>query len=72
MNYRKPLRLFQKFEVVMRLERWDARSFYMTHRFLSRGHVIAEGTSVGVIRGREGVIPPGVVMETLRQLRGAA
>lgn len=72
MSYKRSLKLFQKFEVVMQLDRWDDRSFHMTHQFLVGDRVVAEGTSIGVIRSREGVVPPETVMATLRDMRGLA
>ncbi len=72
MSYKRSLKLFQKFEVVMQLDHWDDRSFHMTHQFLVGDRVMAEGTSVGVIRSRDGVVPPETVMATLRDMRGLA
>jgi acyl-CoA thioesterase FadM len=72
MVYKRSLRLFQKFEAVMQLTHWDERSFYMTHQFLVGDRVVAEGTSVGVIRSREAVVPPETVLARVRQLRGIA
>ncbi len=69
MTYKRPLRLFQKFEAVMRLSHWDERGFYMTHQFIVGDRIAAEGTSVGVIRGRQGVVPPETVLARLRELR---
>lgn len=70
MVYKRSLRLFQRFEAVMQLTHWDDRSFYMTHQFLVGDRVIAEGTSKGVILGREGVVPPETVFARVRQVRG--
>jgi acyl-CoA thioesterase FadM len=70
MRYKRSLKLFQKFEVVMWLDRWDDRAFYMTHQFLVGGRPVAEGTSEGVILGRDGIVPPGTVLAALRELRG--
>src|SRR5690606_35462719 len=70
MVYKRSLRLFQRFEVVMQLTHWDERAFYMQHQFLSGDRVVAEGTSCGVIRGRDGVIPPETVLQHLHEMRG--
>ncbi len=72
MTYKRPLGLFQKFEAVMQLTHWDERYFYMSHQFLDGDRLVAEGKSVGVIRGREGVIPPETVLARVRELRGIA
>jgi acyl-CoA thioesterase FadM len=72
MNYKRPLNLFDKFEVVMQLTHWDDRNFYMSHQFFIGERLVAEGKSVGVIRGREGVIAPETVLARVRELRGIA
>lgn len=71
MVYKRSLRLFQKFDTVMQLTHWDTRCFYMKHQFLVGDRLVAEGTSVGVIRGRDGVIAPEQVLERLRMERGS-
>ncbi len=65
MTYRKPLRPFQRYEAVMEVVRADERAFHMTHTFLVDGRVAAEGTSVGVVRGKGGVIAPDEVLRRL-------
>ncbi len=69
MRYRKSLKPFQRFTLVMELTHWDDRGFYMKHTFLIGERVAAEGESVGMIRGRHGVIPPDEVIEAVRQAR---
>jgi acyl-CoA thioesterase FadM len=70
MVYKKPLKLFQKFEAVMQLTHWDERHFYMRHQFMIEDRVMAEGTSKGVLRGKQGVVAPAMVIERLHALRG--
>jgi acyl-CoA thioesterase FadM len=65
MTYKKPLKLFEPFEVELAVTHWDAKYFYMTHTFTAGGRVAAVGTSKGVIRSREGVVDPGLVMESV-------
>jgi acyl-CoA thioesterase FadM len=65
MDYKKALRPFQKYEVSMTITHWDEKHFHATHQFIARGKVLAEGTSVAVILGREGVIPPAQVVEAV-------
>ncbi|WP_229908103.1 acyl-CoA thioesterase [Comamonas sp. JC664] len=74
MDYKKPLRPFQKYTVSMTIERWDEKHFYATHQFISRGKVVAEGESTAVLLGREGVVSPAKVIEavTARQNREVA
>lgn len=70
MQYRRPLKLWQRYETTMVLTHWDEKYFYMSHRFESDGKLVAEGTSKGVALGREGVVAPDVVFEALSALRG--
>jgi acyl-CoA thioesterase FadM len=65
MNYKKSLKLFQRYQVSMELKEWDQKYFYMTHLFKCNDRIIAEGTSVGVIRGKQGVVSPQDVIEAL-------
>ncbi|NVM86728.1 acyl-CoA thioesterase FadM [Variovorax sp. SG517] len=69
MVYKKSLKLFQRYEAVMQLTHWDERHFHMSHQFLVDERVVAEGTSKGVILGREGVVAPEAVLARLRQER---
>lgn len=62
MKYKKPLKLFKRYEVEMEIIDWDDRVFHMTHTFTMGGRTVAEGTSKGVIVGRSGVVPPVDVM----------
>ncbi len=44
----------------------------MSHQFFIGERLIAEGKSVGVIRGREGVIAPETVLTRIREIRKIA
>jgi acyl-CoA thioesterase FadM len=58
MTYKKPLDIFQCYEVQLEMLHWDCY-FYMTHTFISRGRVAAEGTSKGCVYERGvGVVSP--------------
>lgn len=63
MIYKKPLKLFKRYDVKMEIIGWDDRAFHMIHTFTIGDRVIAEGTSKGVIVGRGGVISPADVMK---------
>ncbi len=65
-KYKKALRPFQKYQVSMDVTGWDDRSFFMAHTFIVGERVVAEGTSVGVILSKGGVIPPVTVMERVK------
>lgn len=69
MTYRKPLKVFQRFELRGSLTHWDEKFFYMIHTFTRDGFTIAEGTSKGTIRARSGVVPPAEVIEAVKSSR---
>jgi len=69
MTYRKPLKVFQCFELKGSLTHWDEKFFYMTHTFTRDGFTVAEGTSKGTIRARSGVVPPAEVIEAVKSSR---
>jgi acyl-CoA thioesterase FadM len=59
MTYKKPLNMFESFEVSMRVTHWDEKFFYMTHTFSKGERIVAEGTSKGCVYARGiGVISP--------------
>jgi len=72
MTYKRSLNLFSRFDLVMQLTHWDERSFYMSHQFIVDDRIVAQGTAVGVIRSRDGVVPPEEVLARLRKERGLA
>ncbi|NOX92469.1 MAG: acyl-CoA thioesterase [Gammaproteobacteria bacterium] len=63
MKYKKALTLFQKYEIKMEITGWDERSFQMLHTFIVKDRIVAEGTSLGVIVSKSGVVPPADVMK---------
>lgn len=71
MTYKRSLRLFQRFDLVMQLTHWDERCFYMSHQFIVDDRIVAHGTAVGVIRNRDGVVPPETVLARLQAERSA-
>ena len=71
MTYRKPLRCFAKFDVIMTLDSWDEKYFYMTHVFRRGEMIIDEGTSRGVVRSKTGVVPPVEVLAAVEADRHA-
>jgi len=55
-NYIRPLRPFQSFELVTRLLTWDEKYFYIEQRFLAGDRLIAVGMVKGLfLQGRERV-----------------
>lgn len=69
MVYKKPLKVFQRFEMKLSLTHWDEKFFYMTHIFTRDGIVVAEGTSKGTVRARSGVVPPAEVLAAVKLAR---
>ncbi|WP_295762855.1 hypothetical protein [Undibacterium sp.] len=55
----------------MELTHWDEKFFFMTHRFSIGDKLIAEGTSKGVLRGKNGVIAPQEVIAAVLASRAA-
>lgn len=57
-QFRRELRIFQRFELVTRLVAWDEKWFYIEHRFEVGGDLHARGLVRGVIKeGRKTVAP---------------
>jgi len=69
MRYKKSLAPFQKYTVHMQLTHWDDKGFYMTHTFMVGDRIAAEGTSIGMMRSKKGVIPPEQVIEAVNSSR---
>lgn len=67
MTYKKPLSLFQKFDVKLEVTRWDGKYFYMTHTFNQADRIIAMGMSKGCIYARnKGVVSPVEAMAAVK------
>ncbi len=70
MTYKKPLNLFQRYEVRLEMVRWDEKYFYMTHTFTVGERVVAEGTSKGCVYARgKGVVSPAEAIAAVEQDR---
>lgn len=69
MTYRKSLGVFTKFKSTLQLTHWDEKYFYMTHCFSIGEKIIAEGTSKGAMRGKEGVIAPADVLAAIEEIQ---
>lgn len=70
MQYKKPLKLFERFEVRTAITHWDEKFFYMTHTFCSGDRVAAQGTSKAVMRNRDGVLKPETVIAAMEERQG--
>jgi len=59
MIYKKPLGLFEHFDVNLVVTHWDEKYFYMKHTFNKGKRIMAEGTSKGCVYARgSGVVKP--------------
>jgi acyl-CoA thioesterase FadM len=68
-KYKKPLALFERYDVILEVTHWDDKYFYMTHTFSNAERVIAEGTARGAIKSRNGVVSPAEVIAAVEQDR---
>lgn len=66
MEFRKPLKLFQRYTLRSRIIRWDRRLVFSEHEFLVGKRVIARGTSNTCLVARNGiVVPPAQIVKLL-------
>lgn len=70
MTYKKPLNIFERYEVKLEVMKWDEKFFYMTHTFIVGERVVAEGTSKGCVYARgKGVVSPADAIAAVEQDR---
>jgi acyl-CoA thioesterase FadM len=70
MTYKKPLNIFERYEVKLQVLKWDEKYFYMTHTFIVGERVVAEGTSKGCVYARgKGVVSPADAIAAVEQDR---
>ncbi len=68
MVYKKPLNMFERFEVLLEVTHWDEKYFYMKHTFNRGERIVAEGTSKGCVYARgSGVIRPSDALAAVEQ-----
>ncbi|HEY5993948.1 MAG TPA: acyl-CoA thioesterase [Gallionellaceae bacterium] len=68
MTYKKPLGLFERFDLLLELTHWDEKYFYMNHTFVVGDRVAAEGTSKGCMYARGvGVVSPEAVLAAVNE-----
>lgn len=56
-RFRRPLNLFQRFEIRTRIVTWDAKWVYLEQRVLRRGDVALQAYLKGVFMGPKGSVP---------------
>lgn len=64
-NFIRPLKPLQAFELVSRVVTWDEKYVYMEQRFEVRGELCAHAFTKGLILGREGRVSNSTVVEVL-------
>lgn len=63
MKYKRPLKLFERYQVTLEVEGWDEKYFHMLHTFRVDDRIVAQGTSQGCVLSKQGVIVPETVMQ---------
>jgi acyl-CoA thioesterase FadM len=64
-RYRKALLPFQRYELRTRLLCWDDKWFVIEQRFVRGGMVVSTALVKGLLRGRDGNVPPAEVMHAV-------
>lgn len=57
MRYRRPLNLFQTFEIRSRIVTWDAKWVYLEQRILRKGNLVTHALLKGAFVGSAGTVP---------------
>ena len=72
MTYIKPLRVFNRIRITMKITHWDEKYFYATHTFYRGEKTVAEGTSKSlVISRKEGRLTPAQVISMVNEYQAA-
>ena len=61
-DYRRPLTVFQKFDMTTRIVGWDERWVFVEQEMHSNGKLCAHGIFKTMIRSKEGLVTPQDVM----------
>jgi acyl-CoA thioesterase FadM len=70
MVYKRPLGLFERYDVKLEVTHRDAKYFYMKHTFSRAERIVAEGTSKGCVYARgAGVVSPADAIAAVEQDR---
>ncbi len=64
-QFKRPLRPFQRFDLVTRIVGWDAKWFYVEQRFESEGKLVADALVRGIFRAPGKSIPSVDVLAAL-------
>src|SRR5262249_24905583 len=63
-QYKKSLKIFQKFSVQTKLVLIEGKTFYFEHRFVRKKELVALGYSSGLLKGARGVAPAQEIFAT--------
>ncbi|MBI2082239.1 MAG: thioesterase family protein [Deltaproteobacteria bacterium] len=64
-QYKKPLRFFQRYQLQTRLIAWDEKWFYLEQRFVRKGQLFARGLVKGIFRSHQTTISPVTILSML-------
>ncbi len=68
MTYKKPLNIFEHYEVKLEVTHWDEKYFYMKHTFHKGERIVAQGSSKGCVYARGvGVVKPVDALAAIEQ-----
>lgn len=68
MTYKKPLGIFERYDVKLEVTHWDEKYFYMKHIFSKGERIMSEGTSKGCVYARGvGVVKPADALAAVAQ-----
>jgi acyl-CoA thioesterase FadM len=62
-TYRRPMTLWQRFEMTTRIAGWDDRWVYLQQEFHSGGKLVAAAMVKGAFRGPDGAVPIAALIE---------
>lgn len=64
-RFKKSLALFEKYTLRTRIVTWDEKWFYLEQTFLQGDKVAAVGHIKGLLRSKDGNVPPPQVLQGL-------
>ena len=64
-RFRRPLNLFQPFEIRTRIVTWDSKWVYLEQRMLRRGDLVLQAYLKGVFMGPKGSVPITALLELM-------
>lgn len=65
MRFRRPFKLFQQYDLHSRIISWDEKWVYIEQTFICNNKIHAVGLVQGLIRGKQGNIPSGQILDLL-------